>query len=66
MHHYTNRFCSECRHPYFDPLGATNLKCVCPECKQKQLFKTQGRSASIYPHNVTVRLLDNRQLAVRN
>lgn len=62
----TNRFCRKCRKPYYDESGATEFFSLCPECQQKKLERSQGRSASIYPHNVTVRLLDARQLAVRN
>ena len=62
----TNRFCRKCHQPYFDASGSSELFCLCPDCMQKQLIKTQGRSANPYPHGVTVRLLDSRQLAVRN
>jgi len=63
---HTNRFCRKCKKPYFDPSGSSELFCLCPECKQKQVIKTQGRSANPYPHNVRVTLLKSRELAIRN
>jgi len=63
---HTNRFCRKCKKPYYDASGASELFCLCPECMQKQVIKTQGRSAYPYPHNVRVCLLDSRELAIRN
>ena len=63
---HTNRFCRKCHMPFYDPLGASELFCVCPECLQKGVVRTQGRSAYPYPHNVRVTLLDSRQMALRN
>ena len=52
--------CRKCHQPI--GAGAT----ICESCLQKGIRKSLGRSASIYPHGVTIRLLDSRQLSLRN
>ena len=52
--------CRKCHQPVFG--GAT----ICESCLQKGIRKALGRSASLYPQNVTVRLLDSKQSWLRN
>lgn len=56
--------CRTCHHPF--NAGSSDSTIFCADCLQKGIKRSLGRSASPYPHNVTVRLLDSRQLAVRN
>ena len=56
--------CRKCHHPFVaEPDGSETF---CASCLQAKLTRSLGRSASIYPHGVTVRWLDNKQLALRN
>ncbi len=58
--------CCKCHKPFRGDTDTSELYCICPDCKRAKLSRSLGRSASSYPHSVVVKLLDNRQLALRN